>query len=35
MELKVEDDEAGFLGVFIKKLDGNWIESTQTRAYFL
>jgi len=30
MELKVEDDVAGFLGVLIKKLDGNRIELTQT-----
>jgi len=30
MELNVEDDVAGFLGVHIKKLDGDLIEVTQT-----
>jgi len=30
MELKVEDDVAGFLGVLIKKFDENRIELTQT-----
>jgi len=30
IELKVEDDVAGFLGVLIKKLDEGRIELTQT-----
>ena len=30
LELNVEDDVAGFLGVLIKKLDGDRIELTQT-----
>ena len=30
LELNVEDDESGFLGVHIKQLDGNRIDLTQT-----
>ena len=26
----MKDEVAGFLGVLIKKLNGDWIESTQT-----